>query len=110
MDNSETEAPAAERRSHRLIRLDPTLNAGHILQMVLLGIMGVGGYGAYQADKTADRLEVAQIKRDADQQRSTVKESLTDLKGDVKDIQRTLIDVNQSLAVLKSRQEPKPAK
>lgn len=96
-----------ERR--QLMRYDPTINSGHILQVLVLMLGGAGFYGTYAADKRQTDLEVAQVKRDAEAQRAVVKEALGDLKTDVKDIQRTLIDVSQSIAVLKARpDQPQP--
>lgn len=94
-------------RRRQLIRFDPTVSSGTILQMALLVFGAIAGYGTYQADKAKDHAEIAQIKVDAENQRAAVKESLGDLKSDVKDIQRSLVDVNQSLAVLKSRNDPR---
>lgn len=104
----ETEpAPLGISRSKRqLFRFDSTVSMGTLLQMLLISVAAILGYGTYSADKAKDHAEVAQIKVDAENQRTAVKESLGDLKTDVKDIQRTLIDVNQNMAVLKARSEP----
>lgn len=96
--------------SGRFFRFTPEVTTGTLIQIAVIIFGGVLAYGTYTADKAKDHAEIAQIKVDADTQRAAVKESLTDLKGDVKDIQRTLVDVNQSLAVLKSRNEPRASK
>ncbi len=94
------------KKTRQLVRFDPTLSTGSLLQIGLwLGGMVIG-YGAYQADKAKDRMEVEQIKVDATAQRAAVRESISELRTDVKDVQRSLIDLNQSMAVLKARSEP----
>lgn len=100
---------ASDAGKHRLFRFVPDISMGTVLQMSLIVIMAGGAYGTYQADKAKDHAEVAQIKVDAETQRATMKESLTELKGDVKGIQATLSDVKESLAVLKAR-DPKGSK
>lgn len=88
-----------------LFRFDPTVNTGQIWQFAGFLLACGLAYGTYSADKREAALEVLQIKKDAVDQRQTVKDSLTDIRADVKDIQRTLIDVNQNIAVLKARSE-----
>jgi hypothetical protein len=95
---------------HRLFRFVPDISMGTVMQMLLLVVMAGGAYGTYQADKAKDHAEVAQIKVDAEQQRTTVKETLSELKGDVKNIQSTLGEVKESLAVLKARDPQKERK
>lgn len=90
-------------KRHRLFRFVPDISMGTVLQMILLVLGAAAGYGTYQADKRQDHMEVEQIKQDAVSQRAAVKESLTELKGDVKGIQSTLSEVKESLAVLKAR-------
>lgn len=86
----------------QLFRFDPTVSTGTLLQMLLIAAAAIGMYAANEADKRASLMDVAQIKRDVDTNRVNVKEALGDLRSDVKDIQRTLVDVSQSLAVIKS--------
>lgn len=92
----------------KLFRFGPDISMGTILSIVL-GIVQltsfiigcVIAYGIYQADKMKDRMEVSQIRVDADAQRTNVEKNMLELKGDVKEIQRTLGDVKESLGVLK---------
>lgn len=90
----------------RIIRFTPEVSMGTLIQMALFATACIGAYGAYTADKTAQHMEVAQIKADAEMQRTSTKESLIDLKVDVKGIQATLGEVKESLAVLKARPDP----
>lgn len=99
----------ADRGKHRLFRFVPDISMGTLFQMGWMALLAAGAYGTYQADKAKDHAEVAQIKVDAETQRLTMKESLAELKGDVKGIQATLGEVKESLAVLKAR-EPKAAR
>ena len=101
MRDEETEPmPLGDRRDRRkFVRFDPTLSAGSVLQaLVVMGAV-FGLYGANERDSATKRLEIDQLKE-------TTKET----KADVRDIQRTLNQMNLSLAELKSelKKEPKP--
>lgn len=106
-DDTEPAALDLPRRRGRLFSFVPDVSMGTLIQIGVLVVGAVSFYGQYAADRARDHAEVAQIKIDADSQRTAVKESLTDLKGDVKEIQSTLGKVNESLAVLKARSDLK---
>lgn len=92
----------------RLFRFDSTVSMGTLLQMGLITTACILGYGTYAADQARQKMEVEQIKVDASGQRTAMKESLGELRTDVKEVQKSLIDINQSMAVLKARTEPQP--
>lgn len=106
MEDSLPAAPV--RRStdtgHRkLFRFSPDISMGTVLQIVVIMSGAAVGYGTYEHDKAIEQAEVAQLRVDADNQRVLVRENLTDIKTDVKDIQRTLINFGQVLAVLQAQ-------
>lgn len=88
----------------RLFKFDPTINSGTILTLVSMLAVTGGAWATYQSDKATTRLELDQVKAAATAEKSSTKESLADIKGDVKEIQRTLVQVNQTLAVIEAKQ------
>lgn len=110
LENEHVMAPRRLSDKRRVIRFDPTVSSGTILQSLLLVIGAVAGYGQYQADKAKDHAEVAQIKVDADVQRVSVKEKLDDLRTNVNGIQHTLSDVVNTVTILKERSDAQRSK
>lgn len=106
MEDSLPSAPV--RRStdtgHRkLFRFSPDISMGTVLQIIVVVGGAAVAYGTYEHDKAIEQAQVAQLRVDADNQRVLVRENLTDIKTDVKDIQRTLVNFGQVLAVLQAR-------
>lgn len=81
-------------RRRKYLQFDPTINSGHLLQVLVLVVGGLGVYGAWQAERATTRLEVDQIKRDAAGDAARTKESITELKTEVRAVQATLLELN----------------
>jgi hypothetical protein len=98
-EESEPMPLEGDRRQHRkLWRFDPTVSLGSIGQMVVI-IAGIGSfYATYQADRATWRLEIDQIKASATIEKAAAKESVAELKADVRDIQKTMNSVDKALA------------
>lgn len=96
--------PLDDRREHRrLFRFNPNIDSGTLVQIVvILGGM-VAAYGTYTSDKAANSARMAAVEKEVIDNKITVRESITDLKSDVKEVQRSLVEVNQSLAILRAR-------
>ncbi|MEO8153552.1 MAG: hypothetical protein ABI605_10820 [Rhizobacter sp.] len=88
----------------RLIKFDPTISSGTIVSLVSMLAVADGAWATYQSDKATTRLELDQVKAAATAEKSSTKESFNDIKGDVKEIQRTLVQMNQTLAVMEAKQ------
>lgn len=99
--------PAAPRR-RQIVKFEPTLTTGAILQLGSMLLVAAGGWATYQSDKATTRLELEQVKKAAADDKASTKELLNDLKVDVKETQRTLIQVNQTLAVIEAKQSSPP--
>lgn len=106
-DQDTAPAELVDRRERRqLIRFDPTFSTGSIGLIVTWLISALMAYGTYTADKERTTATINQLRRDVDENRIAVGGSLTDIKGDVKEISRTLQDMTTSIAVLKARPDP----
>jgi len=91
----------------KLFQFNPNIDAGTLLQIVVILVGMAAAYGTYTSDKAANAARVAAVEKEVVENKTTVKESISDLKSDVKEVQRSLIEVNQSLAILKARPEGK---
>lgn len=91
----------------RLIKFDPTISSGTILQMASMFLVAAGAWATYQSDKATTKLELDQVKSAAAADKLGTKEALSELKSDVREMARTLNQVTQTLAVIEARQAPK---
>lgn len=110
---TDTTIPSEFNQTHpkrRFVHFDPTLNSGHVLTIITLLGVGIGGYTTVATDRATNKLEVEQVKKDAQAEKVATKESLVELKTDVKMIQQTLNQVTTTLAIINDRQAPKESK
>lgn len=93
--------------SHKrtVFRFDPTVSSGTLIQIAVLMGGGVIAYGTYQADRTETKLAVEALRSAAAEEKTATKGSLSELRTDVKDVQRTLVQISQTLAVSEARQQ-----
>lgn len=95
-DSDTGPVPLGDYRSHRkkYFQFDPTFNTGHALQILVLLLGGVGLWSSWQADRATQKMEIEQIKKDAANEITRSKESITELKGDVKRMDATVNQMN----------------
>ena len=85
--------------ARKRFNFDPTVNLGHVLTFIGFILAGLAAYS--NLDKRQTVVEVrntAAIERSVDQDKQ-MKESLTELKTDIKDVQRAVNDINRTLAL-----------
>jgi len=85
---------SSRRPTRKLVRFDPTVSTGMLLQIGVLISGGVMAYGTYQADRAVQKMQVDIINRD-----------VVEVKANLKEMQQSLVMVNQTLAVIQSRQQ-----
>lgn len=100
MSDNETEPmPLGDRRQHRkLMRFDPTVSSGTLLQLAALLIGFGSAYATYQSDRATTRLEIEQIKQSAIGEKVLAREAIGELKADVRKVQETITSVDKTLA------------
>ncbi len=91
---------AAKRRP--LVRFDPTFNSGTIVQIVVICVGGLLAFGAVKEQLATQRTDIENVKSNAVAESLRVKDSITDLKGDVKEVQRSINELGQRLAEIKA--------
>lgn len=108
MSDIETEPMplSGDRRQHRkLLRFDPTVSSGTVMQLVVLIGGFASAYATYQSDRATLRLEIEQIKASALVDKQLAKESLTDLRADVRKVQETITSVDKTLTGIQAQLE-----
>lgn len=78
----------------KYFQFDPTFNTGHAVQIAVLLLGGVSIWSSWQADRATQKLEIEQIKKEAATEVTRSKESITELKGDVKRMEATVNQMN----------------
>ena len=92
----------------KIIKFDPTVSSGTILQLGSMLLVAAGAWATYQSDKATSKLEIDQLKAGVAADKATNKEALAELKGDVRELQRTVNQTNQMIAVLNAHSKERP--
>lgn len=97
--------PLAEAGHHRRrVTFDPTINLGHVLTFVGFLVAGFGAYSTLDKRVTVVEQQAVAVVDRSREQDARLKESLLELKGDVKQLQWSMNDINRSLTTPR----PKP--
>ncbi|MBE2262243.1 MAG: hypothetical protein IAE92_05850 [Burkholderiaceae bacterium] len=92
---------------HARLRYDPTISLGHILTFVTLIVAGFGVYNTM--DKRITVLEEQRRlgdERIAERERF-MRDSVNEMRADVKDVQRSIYDLARALTSATDRQQSK---
>lgn len=86
-----------------LVKFDPTINTGTIIQTLVVLVSVAVGYGQYREDQTKQDGRIAQVETLAEKDREATREALREIKGRVDDLQKSNQDIKESLAILRGR-------
>ena len=90
--------PLADGTHHRKrVAFDPTINLGHVLTFVGFLVTGFSAYSALDKRVAVIELQAATVVERSREQDARIKDTLVEIKDDVKDMQRSLQDVNRNL-------------
>lgn len=102
--------PEGDPKRRQYVRFDPTLNVGTIAEiLVILGGI-VLAWGTLKTDQQTQRVELDSLKSAAIVEKQVTKEALAEIKGDVKEVQRSLNQALRTLDVIDARQQPQKGK
>ena len=88
----------------RRVTFDPTINLGHVLTFAGFLITGFSAYSALDKRVTLVEQQAAVVVEHSREQDGRVKETLREIRSDLKDLQRSVNDVSRTLTVPR----PKP--
>lgn len=88
------------------VQFDNRIGIGEIVEIVVLLAGGLAAYGTYSSDQAKRDEKISQVKLDLETTRQSNKDSLVELKTDVKELNRAVSLQSETLAVLKERSEP----
>ena len=91
------------KKKGRYMKFDPTVSTGTLLQIAVILGAATAIYTGIVKDLALQKAEIDNVKVVAAQDRASVKESLIDLKTDIKELQKSTNDIKESLAVLRGR-------
>lgn len=96
--NSEFGSIVEPTHHRRRVTFDPTINLGHVLTFAGFLITGFSAYSALDKRVTLIESQTASVLERSREQDSRLKDTLTEIKSDVKDMQRSINDVNRNLS------------
>ena len=87
----------------RLIRFDPTVSSGTLIQIASI-LVGFGiAYGTYREDQTKTRAEIDAVKVSAERDRADSRGAVNEIRSDVKDMKSDISQINKTMAVLEAQ-------
>lgn len=87
------------------VSFDPTINLGHVLTFIGFIVSGFTAYNALDKRVTVIESQTAAIVERTRDQDVRLKDTLTEIKGDVKELQRS---VNDAVRTLSNKQQQRP--
>lgn len=87
----------------KYVRFDPTLNTGHVLQIVVLVVGGFAAYGAIKTDQVQTRSDLEQVKAVAVIERAQTAQAIAEIKLEMKEQGKSLGDIKEGIAILRGR-------
>lgn len=91
-------AQLAEVRQRKRLAFDPTINLGHVLTFVGFLAAGFSAYSTLDKRMTLVEQHAAVVVERSREQDGRFKEGLLEIKSDLKYLQRSVNDVNRTLA------------
>ena len=95
--------PGAPETSRKLMKFDPTINTGTIIQICAVVVVGVFAVATFKADLATQQVQIETNRITAQRDNVAAVESLKELKLDVKDLQKSTNEIKESLAILRGR-------
>lgn len=95
--------PLEGQQAKRLVKFDPTVNSGTIIQIAVIVVTAVMAFSTVKTELATQRVEIEANKATATRDNSQTAEALKELKADVKELQKSTNDVKESLAILRGR-------
>lgn len=96
-NNSDFTTPVEQQR-HRRVSFDPTINLGHVLTFVGFLVTGFSAYSTLDKRVSLIESQTTVVMDRSREQDTRLKETLAEIKLDVKDLQRSMNDVNRNLS------------
>ena len=101
---------AAQNDQAKKVQFDPTVSAGALLQIATMLISVGMAYGMLKGDQQTMRTEAITLKERVAEDKAAVKETLTDLRTDMKQMQATLGEMKVSLSTIQAVQQQRAIK
>lgn len=87
----------------RLMRFDPTINTGTIVQILVVASSALALYNGIRTEQVQTKADVEAVKAAAATDREQTKAALAELKADLKELRGATGEIKESLAILRGR-------
>jgi uncharacterized protein YlxW (UPF0749 family) len=105
-----TMQPAPQEHEHddshhgrRLMKFDPTINTGTILQIATMVVVGAIAFATVRGELMTQKVEIEANRLTAERENKRNEESLRELKADVRELQKSVNDIKEGVAILRGR-------
>lgn len=87
----------------RIVKFDPTINTGTIIQIATVVLVGTFAVATFKAELSTQAERIETNKVIASRDNGIAVDSLRELKADVKDLQKSVNDMKEGIAILRGR-------
>ena len=87
----------------RLMKFDPTINTGTIIQIGTIIVMGATTVAFFQGELKTQKVELEAVKLAAERDNKRNEEALREIKVDVRELQKSINDIKEGVAILRGR-------
>lgn len=106
MEESDRQPFTVDRRDHmrrKLVRFDPTVSTGTLLQVIGFLLAAATAWGTYTADRTQTRADIDAVKHDTESTRAQLSQAIKEFREDMRDTRNAVQDTNVSVAAMKAQ-------
>jgi len=87
----------------RLMKFDPTINTGTIMQTVVVALSAVALFYGLKSENAQNKADLEQVKAVAAVERAQTTQALAEIKAEMKEQGKTLGDLKEGIAILRGR-------
>lgn len=87
----------------RFMKFDPTVNTGTILQIATMVVVGAIAFATLRGEMMTQKVEIEANRLTAERDNRKNEEALKELKADVRELQKSINDIKEGVAILRGR-------
>lgn len=85
------------------MKFDPTVNTGTILQIATMVVVGAIAFATLRGELMTQKVEIEANRLTAERENRRNEDSLKELKADMRELQKSMNDIKEGVAILRGR-------
>lgn len=97
-------------QGRRFMKFDPTVNTGTILQIATMVVVGAIAFATLRGELMTQKVEIEANRLTAERENRRNEDALKELKADMRELQKSMNDIKEGVAILRGRASDAGAK